>query len=402
MNPFKSISRWFSSLALAFAREWQIVLHDQGVMIFFIVLPLIYPVVYTLIYNPEVVREMPIAVIDRSRSAESRKLVRDAVATPTVALYDYATDMPEAKRWLAEGKVFGILEIDRDYGRNIGRMETAHATFYAQMSLLLRYRAFASALTDVQIQDIADITKQRADMLGSAASSLSGAPISNEAHMLGDTQQGFASFIMPGILVLILQQSIVLGMCMLSGTSRERRRRNGGIDPLMLRGVSPSALAWGRTLCVSVFYIPATIYLLHIIPTVFNLPHIGSAADYMLFAVPFVLASCFFGQTMAYLSTDRESCFLIVVVSSVVFLFLTGLTWPRYAFPPLWSLLADVVPGVWGVEGFVRINSNGGTLAENATPYLWLWGLTAAYFVLSVLVMHLVDRIERRRARLAA
>ena len=90
------------------------------------------------------------------------------------------------------------------------------------------------------------------------------------------------------------------------------------------------------------------------------------------------------------------------VVSSVVFLFLSGLTWPRYAFPPLWNVLANVVPGSWGVEGFVRINSNGGSLAENSTPYLWLWGLTAAYFVLSVLVMHLVDRIERRRARLAA
>lgn len=398
MNIFKAIGRWFSALTKVFAREWQLILHDQGVLTFFVVLPLMYPIVYTLIYNPEVVRKLPVAIVDHNMSAESRKLVRDASASPVIEVYDYVPEMGEAKALMAEGKVFGILEIPEDYGRKIGRMETAHATFYCQMSLLLRYRAFIGTLTDVQMKDISDITAGRSAMLGAAGASMSGLPIENEAHMLGDTEQGFASFVMPGIVVLILQQSMVLGICMLGGTSRERRRRNGGIDPRMIAGAPATAVVWGRTLCYTIFYIAPSIFLLRYITVLFDMPHMGAPVDYLLFIFPLLLSSAFMGQTLNYFVTDRESSFVVVVFTSVVFLFLTGLTWPRYAFPDLWRWVGDAVPGVWGVEGFIRINSNGGTLAENVTPWLWMWGLTGLYFITSVIVLKVVARKSRRYA----
>lgn len=385
-------------MTAVFAREFRLVIHDQGVMIFFVLLPLFYPVAYTLIYNPEVVRKLPIAVVDHDLTASSRKLVRDASAAPALEIYDYAPNMADAKRMMAEGKVFGILEIPEGYGKKIGRMEISHATFYAEMSLLLRYRAYMTVLTDVQLKDISDITAQRASMLGQAGQQLSGAPISNQAEMLGDTEQGFASFIMPGIVVLILQQSMVLGICMLGGTSRERRRRNGGIDPQMIPGVSATATVWGRTLCYFCLYIAPTLYLLHWIPEIFRLPHAGSAVQYLLFAVPLILSSAFFGQTLNWFCKDRESPFVVIVVTSLVFLFLSGLTWPRYAFPAIWKWLGNLVPGVWGVEGYIRINSNGATLAENIEPYLWMWGLTVLYFITSVIVLKLVARRASKKS----
>ena len=77
---------------------------------------------------------------------------------------------------------------------------------------------------------------------------------------------------------------------------------------------------------------------------------------------------------------------LVVVFSSVVFLFLSGLTWPRYAMNPLWVLIGDAVPATWGVEGFVRINSDSGSLAEQGRPLGMLWLLSAVYFVGAVAV----------------
>jgi ABC-2 type transport system permease protein len=384
MNIFRYIRQWFTGLAQAHIREWRTVLHDPGVLIFFLGLPLLYPIVYTLIYNPEVVREIPIAVVDNCRTASSRKLVTDADAAPAVQIYDYATDMAQARRLVAEGKVYGILQIPADYGKKIGRMEPAHATLYCEMSLLLRYRALLAAFTDVQMKEITDITADRAAMLGSAGSSLSGLPIQNQAHMLGDTEQGFASFVMPGIVILILQQSMILGILMLSGTARERRRRNGGIDPEAVHAPA-SAVIWGKTLCYTVFYIAPTIFLLRYIPQIFDLPHIGNPVDYLLLALPLLLATSFFGQTLAHFINDRESAFVMFVFTSVIFLFLSGVTWPRYAMPQIWQWLGDIIPAVWAVQGFISINSNAGTLAENITPYHWLWLLTAIYFLTALL-----------------
>lgn len=388
MNIFQHIGRWFGGVARVMRNEFKVVRGDVGAMIFFIGLPLMYPVVYTLIYNPEVVRQIPVAVVDDSRTADSRQLVRQAGACPAIQIYDVVPNMTDAKALMAEGKVFGIMQIPHDYAKNIGRGEQTHAVFYSDMSLLLRYRAFVSALTDLQLEVIGDITAEK--VMESGMESLAGdssLPVESKANFLGDTEQGFASFVIPGIVILILQQSMILGITLLGGTSRERRRRNGGIDPKEVQGVGGMATAWGRTLCYVIIYIPLTIYILRFVPEMFNLPHYGRAVDYLLFIFPMLLASAFLGQTLNAVMKQRESAFIIIVFTSVVFLFLSGLTWPRYAMNSLWTWVGNAVPAMWGVEGFIRINSNAATLSEVGTAYWALWALTAIYMITAAAVI---------------
>lgn len=367
---------WFLGGARVFSREMSLVLKDVGVIIFFVGLPLLYPVVYTLIYNTEIVRDIPVAVVDDCRTARSRELVRMADATEAINVVAYAADMNEAKRLMSGKECYGILYIPEDYSRRIGRGEQAVTAFYSEMSLLLRYRAFVSALTDLQLQTGALI---RQELLGSSSAGQSSSPVASESYFIGDPTQGFASFIIPGIVILILQQSMILGVTMLAGGAAERRRRNGGVDPLAVDAPQSAGMI-GRMLCYLVIYIPLTIYTLHFIPVMFSLPHIGGAADYLLFIVPLLVASAFFGMTLQPFVKERESSMLVVVFSSLVFLFLSGLTWPRYAMPPLWKLVGDFVPATWGIQGFIGINSNGATLADVARPYSMLWLLAVIYF----------------------
>ena len=119
-----------------FRHEWKVVLSDVGVLLFFVVLPLLYPITYTLVYNPEVVNDVRIAVVDHSRTAASRELVRAIDATPAIEVYQYAPDLEAAKRLMAETEVYAILEIPEDYARLLGRGEQAHVPFYSDMSLL--------------------------------------------------------------------------------------------------------------------------------------------------------------------------------------------------------------------------------------------------------------------------
>ncbi|MDE5608722.1 MAG: ABC transporter permease, partial [Muribaculaceae bacterium] len=128
-------------------------------------------------------------------------------------------------------------------------------------------------------------------------------------------------------------------------------------------------------------YLPLTIYVLHFGPRFFSLPHIGSPLDYLPFIIPMLIASAFFGMTVQLLVKEREMSLMVIVFTSIVFLFLSGLTWPRYAMSPFWTAVGDLVPGVWGMEGFIRINSNGATLAQNAHCYHMMWLLAAVYFV---------------------
>lgn len=382
MNVFTYIKNWFGALGRVFRREFRHVLKDPGVLLFFIALPLAYPIVYTLIYNPEVVRQLPVAVVDESMTAASRDFVCKASATPTIDIYAYCPNMADARELMAEGKVFGIMQITPDYAKNLGSGEPAHVEFYADMSLLLRYRAFVSALTDLQIEVISEVTGEKIEAAGlESLAAAGGMPVKSESNFLGDTEQGFASFVIPGIVILILQQSMILGITLLGGTSRERRARNGGIDPEEVQGVPASAAVWGKALCYTVFYLPMTAYILRFIPEIFNLPHYGNPLDYYLFIFPLLLASAFLGLTLNCFMKQRESAFVIIVFTSVVFLFLSGLTWPRYAMNTLWTWVGNAVPAVWGVEGFIRINSNAATLSEVSRDYIALWILAGIYML---------------------
>ena len=344
-----------------------------------------YPVAYTLIYNPELVEEVPFCVVDDSRSPQSRELVRMADATQSMRLIGYASDMNEARRWMNEKACYGIMLIPSDYSVKIETHQQAVVPFYYEMSLLMRYRTFMSALTDIQMAVGSEERQKLVAEAGDAVAGLDVSAINSQAFFLGDVTQGFASFVIPGILILIIQQSMILGIAMLGGTSRDRRRLNGGVDPLAIEAPAVATVI-GKVLCYILIYTPLTLYMLHYVPLMFGLPHSGCAIDYLLFIVPLLLASAFMGMVMQVFVSERETSLLVVVFTSLIFLFLSGLTWPRYAMDFPWRELGDIIPATWGVEGFVNINSNGATLSQVQIPYTMLWRLTAIYFLLACLL----------------
>lgn len=380
MSLWNNIKKWFTDVARVTAREARLSLLDAGALLFFLGLPLAYPIVYTLIYNPEVAREINVAVVDDCRSQQSREFVRMADATESMHIIGYAADMAEARRWKDQKDCYAIIHIPADYSEKIGRGEQAHIAFYSDMTLLLRYRSMLLGMTNLQLAAGADLRGETLSSLGISGTTGSTSPIENASYIMGDTEQGFASFVIPGIIILIIQQSMILGITLIGGTRNERRLANGGRDPLEIPA-SATATVIGRMLWFVVLYLPLTLYVLHFIPLFFSLPHIGSPLDYLPFVFPLLIASAFFAMTVQLLVKEREMSLMVVVFTSVVFLFLSGLTWPRYAMSPFWTAIGDLIPGVWGMEGFIRINSNGATLAQNAHPYHMMWLLAAVYFI---------------------
>lgn len=390
-NSTSVISRWWTSLYKVFRREFGLVFHDAGVMIFFFGLPLFYPIIYTLIYNPETIKEQKIAVVDESRSAESRALTRMVDATEALDVYAQCANLDEARRLMNNHEIFGILQIPSNYGKKLGRNEQANVTYYADMSLLLRFRSAYSALTDVQLALGADLRTASIQNLEPVSDLVPVPQVSQDAIMLGNPAQGFASFIIPGIVILILQQSMLLGVTMLAAGSSERRRRNGEFDPLCV-SASPTASIIGKTLCYTLLYMPAVIYVTWIVPAMFSLPQVGNVWEYLVYLLPLFLATSLLGIALSVFVTERESSMLVIVFTSVIFLFISGLTWPVFSMNSFWQLLGACVPARWGIDGFVRMNSNGATLYQQAHSFRMMWLLVAVYFALAYILTRYRDK----------
>lgn len=395
MSKFKSCIYQFYE---AFLKEFRMIKSDVGLLVFFILLPLAYPIVYSLIYNPELVRDVALVVVDDDRSSTSRELVRRIDATQGANVIGYAADLPEARRAVDSHKAYGILQIPEGFGRKVGRGEQANAVMYCEMSLLLRYRALLVSSTDVMQDYGAEITQQRIDEIAPLAETLTTGnglmPIENV--YLGNIEGGFDSFIMPGILILILQQALMLAVGMAGGAMRENPD-NSDFDPRTGRPRIWLTMP-ARIIAYLIIMILPTIYVIHYVPLMFKFPMAGNVFEELAFILPMLLATIGMGFVLQGIVRERESVFCIWVVTSVIFLFLSGLTWPRYAITGVWRVLADCVPATWGVEGFVRMNSNGASLAQVHSCYINLWIQAAAYLFLGFLTQKYIQRPAIMRA----
>ena len=363
-----------------YCREFKLVLHDPGIILFFIFLPLVYPIIYSLIYNPEQVRDVKMVVVDNDRSSISRELVRNLDATQEARVIGYAADLNEARHAMADKKCFSILEIPDGFGRKIGRGEQANAALYCEASLLLRYRGFLMAATNVSQAMGAEILTEKIDRILPLAETITdGDLMPIEYRPMGNIQSGFDSFIMPGVLILILQQCIILAAGMAGGAKRENPRLTGYQGVNEMPSVAMTML--GQMLCYGTILILPVIYLVHYVPLMFSFPMEGNLWEILIFLLPMCIASCGIGFMFQGIVWERESVFVLWVVTSITFLFLSGLTWPRYAMSAGWKFIRDCVPATWGLEGFIKMNTNGATLSQVRSCYIPLWILSAIYMV---------------------
>lgn len=382
-------------LFFVYRHEFYLTFHDGGILLFFLFLPLVYPILYSLIYNPELVREVKMVVVDHDMTSKSRELVRKLDATQETYIIGYAADLNGGRRALDSHECYAILEIPEGFERNIGRLETANAVMYCDMSLLLRYRGFLVAATNVAMDMGAEITEERISTTAPIAETITSGEVMGIANIsMGNIEDGFDSFIMPGIVILILQQCLMLATCMAGGAKRE--------DPHLIgyRPVNemPSVLMtmMGQMLCyITIIYVPS-LFLYHYVPLLFKFPMAGNPFEEMIFLLPMVVASLSLGFIIQGFVAQRESVFVFWVVTSVMFLFLSGLTWPRYAMPEFWKGVSDLVPATWGMEGFIRMNTNGASLAQVRSPYIYLWIQAGAYFVIAYAVHRWVIRPKLR------
>lgn len=366
-----------------FRQEFYTVFRDQAVITFFIFLTLGYPIVYTYIYSNEVVREVPVSVVDHSDTPLSREFLRMWEAAPGVKVVAHCPDREEAKVLMYQKAIYAIIEIPADFSRQLNRGDQAHVALFCNMGALLNYKALAQAGSDVALAMGKEIQVEGMDYASQIREDITTSPVKITEVKMFNPQGGFASFIMPAVLILVIQQSLLLGVGTIAGTNRDRYRR-------MLPVSRHYRRAWhivvGKTCLYMPVYFLMGFWVLFVVPRLFNLTQIGVKVEVMLFLFPFLLACAFMAIAASFLCKERESPFLLFVFTSVPLMFISGISWPREGIADYWITFSKIFPSTHGIDGFIKMNNMGASLKGVLPEYLSLWILAVIYFVLACLL----------------
>ena len=361
--------------------ELTTVMRDKGILIFILFVPFAYPLLYSYVYTNEVVREVPAAVVDEAHCALSREFTRHVDASPDVRVVAHCTSMAEAEELQKRQKVYGIMRIPKSFDRDLWQGEQTTIGLYCDMSSMLYYKALMLTATNVSLEMNKDIKVSYTRPSTTREEEVQRMPIEYDEVALYNPQSGFAAFLIPPVLMLIIQQTLLLGIGMSAGDTREKNM--GCLFPLNRLYKHPLHIVTGKMLFYLLLYILMGIYMYSCVTSMFSLPQIGDYLTFLAFLIPFLLACIFLAMTLSALVYRREDCIMLFVFLSVPLLFLSGISWPGAVMPPFWRYVSWLFPSTFGMNAYVRITSMGCTLSDIRLEYWGLWAQAAVYFSLA-------------------
>ncbi|MBR1484637.1 MAG: ABC transporter permease [Prevotella sp.] len=385
MSIFHNLYESLHDSLFIWRQEMRQVVKDEGVLIFFIIVPLVYPLLYSWIYNNETVRDVPVAVVDQSHSALSRQFIRMCDASPDVRVAFYAQDLDEAKSLVSRQLVKGVYLIPSDFETNVYRMQQGVVSVYCDMGLMLAYKAIFQTAQMVSMQMGTELQTRLGGHYTHREEVIAARPLDYADVALYNPQGGYGSFILPGVLMLILQQTLVLGIGLSAGTAREENRY-GQLIPISRHHAGTLRIVMGKALCYFMIYAVMGAWLVAAVPRLFHFPQLASWQSLLALMLPYTLACIFFGMVVSCMVKYRENVMLLMVFVSIPLLFLTGVSWPESNMPGYWRGVSWIFPSTFGVKAYVRLNSMGASLADVHTELSLLWVHVAVYFLLALAV----------------
>lgn len=378
----KNISTALNQMLSITWKEMKTIFTDSGVLLILIIAGLGYPLLYSTVYLSESVDEIPVGIIDESATSESRRFASKIDATREISLVS-CVNMDDAIQKMKRRDIHGIVVIPKSFNKDIETGRQTTVSLYVNMATFFIYKNIALACNYVMLDENKNISlrKLSAEGLTEQEALASAEPLRNKMNILFNEGNGFASFFVPGVLVLVIHQLLFLGIGMVSGTRREENanRKLSQIETPSKKKVYRYILGQGAAYFLIYSLIGS--YILIIVPRLFGLPHFASAWDIYRLLLPFLLAVIFFSQTWSVFIRNRETGMVMFLFFSVILLFLSGLTWPLSSFPAFWKYFSYIFPATFGVEGYIKINCMGADFSVINTEFVALWIQAVIYFI---------------------
>ncbi len=323
------------------------------------------------VFSSEVVRDLPVAVLDLDRSATSRIATRWLEALRSARLVGHVEDLGAARAILLERQVYGVLVVPRHFERDLVRGRSPHLTFLFNEEYLTAGGNVSSEVSRGSSTAAALLT---------ALSGREPAPIRVDVRSLFNPAGNYAQAL--GFLLIGGLLQVVIGLATIYAVGREL---TDGTAPEWLEAARGStAAAWlGKLGPYTVSHCVVAAALFGAYAAWYGIPVRGPGWLLIMATVAFVLASQALGLLLiAWTANLRSSLGAGAVIFGPAAAF-SGVTFPLAAMPVAARIWAHTLPLTHAMV-LVRAGITVGAPEAAGAPLLALTLTTAIAFVLAV------------------
>jgi ABC-2 type transport system permease protein len=344
-----------SGLLTGMRDAFTLMFRDRAVVSTMIGAAVLYSFFYPTPYRRQIRSQTPVAIVDLDRSPMSRGLVRNVLAVQGVRIAASVDSLDAAEALMADGTARAIMIVTRDFERQILRGEQGRVALFGNGVLLGDASNAFAGLADA----IAATARQAAVAQATFAGAPAAPPFELVQRPLFNTREGYASTVVPAVAVIIVHQTVLLGIGILAGTLRERYRTLTVARPRLF-GI---ALAFCVIATTSLLYYAGFVFWFQ------DYPRGGNGVGLIVAGGLFVASVVALGLFVGSYFDARERALQTIVVLSIPMFFLANVSWPATSTPAALLWLAKLLPTTAGINAMIKFNQMGARLGE-ARPEL--------------------------------
>jgi len=396
---FKKIYKGVEMTGQFYREEFRDIRRDSGAILILVGALMIYPIIYSIAYQNEVVRELKTILVDLDRTTTSHQLIKMLEGAEQIEIDHVAVSLDEAKDDFFEGNSGGIVVIPQHFEKDILNGKQTNVSVFADGSYFLIYRQLVAGSVKTVGTFSAGIEIKKLMMEGKTYDQAvqQRDPLSADIHFWFNPSSGYGSFVMPGIVIIILQQTLLIGIGMLGGTAKEKNR-DSFLVPLALKKGGVLPILFGKTLSYLTIYAVNCVITMVWLHSWFNYPNLGSYPSVLMLTLPFLLSVIFMGITLSVLFKRRESSIMFMVFLSPIVVFLSGISWPASSIPPIVYNLAHLFPSTIMMPAYLRIRSMGVGIGAVKHEYFLMLLQMGFYFCTAVIALYFSAKHNAKKA----
>ena len=381
----ESITPGLDLTRFSFFDELKTILSDKGALLILLAV-IIYPVIYSVAYKNNVVRDIPVGIVDLDHTYSSRQLIRMIDATKEVSIAYGSGSLEEAKQKFWDGDSKGVILIPEGFERNLLKALPSSLSIYSDASNFLIYKETLNGIIAASGTLSAGIEVKRLETTGNneEQSILQRDPVPAKFYNLYNPSGSYGSYLMPGLILIVIQQTLLISIGIIGGAGKEKRNSQEIKPGLRVRNGMFSVVT-GKGLAYFVIYLVLILFSLACLPHWFSFPDKGSFRDVLILLVPYLFSVIFLGFNISMLFRRREHAIMTFVFISPIVLFLSGVPWPETSIPSFLYHAAHIFPSTTMIPAYLRIRTMGVSITDVRSELLFLLVQMIIYFLLAAL-----------------
>ncbi|MBN2116349.1 MAG: ABC transporter permease [Anaerolineales bacterium] len=325
-----------SRLTSIIRKEFIQIFRDMRTLVMILVIPIMQ--LFLLGYSATSdVRNIPLAVLDRSRSHESRALLDSYRAADYFRIAYMVTSESEIDALISAGDARAAIIIPPDYARRLNDGD-AQVAFIVDGS---DPTSASTALSAAQLISQSHATGILSRRLESSGLNLQvRPPVEARTTVWYNPDMISAHFMIPGVIGMILYAIAAI----LTATSIVREREHGTIEQLIVTPIRPWELIVGKLTPYVILGFFNTIEVLAVGHWWFGMPIRGDLGLILILSIVFLVTGLGIGLFASTIANTQQEAMLTVWMTLLPSIFLSGFFFPLEAMPRFLQWLSYLMP----------------------------------------------------------